>query len=166
MTGEGPHGRLTAMPGAHGATPGTCPPGDPRSLTEEIERTREELGAAVEALAARADIKARARAKAADVSGRLTRAASGVKAELSVGAWQLRSELADRIAAAVQTVLSVRGPVRQQADQAGTTVWAATPEPVQRAAKRAAGSARQHSMSLAVTAALLAGWLIVAWRRR
>ena len=44
-------------------------------LEQEIERTREQLGQTVEALAAKADVKAQARVKAAQVTGRLRRVA-------------------------------------------------------------------------------------------
>ena len=58
-----------------------------QDIEQEIEQTREQLGATVEELAARADVKARARGKAAEVKARAqARAAevSGqVKAELT-----------------------------------------------------------------------------------
>ena len=40
-------------------------------LRHEIEQTRQRLGETVDELAAKADLKARARAKAAEVSGRV-----------------------------------------------------------------------------------------------
>ena len=46
-------------------------PDKPDALVEEINRTREELGNTVEALAAKVDVKARAQQKAAEVSGQL-----------------------------------------------------------------------------------------------
>jgi hypothetical protein len=49
---------------------------DAQQLREEIERTREHLGATVEQLAARLDVKSRARAEAAELSARLKRAGS------------------------------------------------------------------------------------------
>jgi len=48
-------------------------------LQQEIERTRERLGETVEELAAKADVKARARAKSAEMKAR----ARGKAAELS-----------------------------------------------------------------------------------
>jgi len=42
-------------------------------LRHEIEQTRERLGETVDELAAKADVKARARARAAELSGLLTR---------------------------------------------------------------------------------------------
>lgn len=59
------------------AVPG--PPDDAQGLQQEIERTREHLGQTVEALVAKVDIKARARAKAAELAGRVSAAASRVQ---------------------------------------------------------------------------------------
>lgn len=50
-----------------------------QALTEEIDRTRQELGETVEALVAKVDVKARARAKAAELAGRVSAAASRVQ---------------------------------------------------------------------------------------
>ena len=47
---------------------------DAEQIREEIERTREHLGATVEQLAAKLDVKTRARAEAAELAGRLKRA--------------------------------------------------------------------------------------------
>jgi hypothetical protein len=42
-------------------------------LQQEIEQTRQQLGQTVDELAAKTDVKARARAKATEVSGRVRR---------------------------------------------------------------------------------------------
>lgn len=47
---------------------------DAQQLREEIERTREHLGETVEQLAARLDVKGRARAEAAELTDRVKRA--------------------------------------------------------------------------------------------
>lgn len=105
---------------------GAAPPGERQALTEEIERTREQLGDTVEALIAKTDVKARARDKATELTGRLT----------------------------------------ESATEAGTTAWAATPEPVRQAARRIADSAWKRRGYLAGAAGiLLAGWLIARRRR-
>jgi CHASE3 domain sensor protein len=64
-------------PADHG--PGDAPPDGIQALTEEIERTREDIGETVAALAAKADLMARAREKASEVAGRLTDTAGKVK---------------------------------------------------------------------------------------
>jgi hypothetical protein len=50
--------------------------GDAQQVRQEIELTRERLGAAVEQLAAKADVKSRARARAAELAGRIKGAAA------------------------------------------------------------------------------------------
>jgi Protein of unknown function (DUF3618) len=55
--------------------------GDAQQLREEIERTREHLGATVEQLAAKVDVKSRAQAKAADLARQLTWQARSVVAQ-------------------------------------------------------------------------------------
>lgn len=76
-TAPGTEVSLPATPA--GGTPEPAPltgtiavPGDdPEQLQQEIERTRERLGETLQQLAARADVKTRAREKAAEMSGRL-----------------------------------------------------------------------------------------------
>ena len=55
--------------------------GDATQLREEIERTREHLGATVEQLAAKADVKGRAQARAAELAGQVTRQARSAMAQ-------------------------------------------------------------------------------------
>ena len=51
-----------------GLGPGEAPPDSIQALTEEIKRTREDVGETVAALAAKADIMVRARAKTSDAT--------------------------------------------------------------------------------------------------
>ena len=67
-----------------GSGPGDAPPDDIQALTEEIKRTREDVGETVAALAAKADIMARVQAKAGEVAGHLRDAAGKVKEQLAV----------------------------------------------------------------------------------
>jgi Protein of unknown function (DUF3618) len=66
-------GTSTAPAGsADGApTPDRPVPSDPAELARDIEQTRERLGETVEALAAKTDVKARAKEKASQVSSQL-----------------------------------------------------------------------------------------------
>jgi hypothetical protein len=64
-------------PADHG--PGDAPPDGIQALTEEIERTREDIGETVAALAAKADLMARALEKASEVAGCLRDTAGKVK---------------------------------------------------------------------------------------
>ena len=70
---------------------------DPAQIREEIEATRRELGDTVEALAAKADVKARARERIESVRESVVRpavlvpAAAAVLALLAWSAWRLTS---------------------------------------------------------------------------
>lgn len=88
------------MTGAPEAVPDDAATDSVQELTEEIERTRAELGDTVGALAAKADVKARAQEKAADARqtimdnfGLEARVAAVIGAVLVVGAlivWRRR----------------------------------------------------------------------------
>ena len=53
-------------------------PEDPAQVRDEIERTRQQLGETVERLAAKADVKSRARAEAGALAGRVAHTWSSV----------------------------------------------------------------------------------------
>ena len=53
-------------------------------IQQDIERTREHLGETVDELAARADVKARARAKAAEMKARATEVSGRVRQSQAV----------------------------------------------------------------------------------
>jgi len=77
------------------------------AIAEEIEHTRKQLGDTVEALAAKADVKARAQHKAAEVTGKLSARARAARATVAGQAPRLRGETAASAAAAVLAVLAV-----------------------------------------------------------
>ena len=171
---------MTAAEGTGDQRP-SAPPDNPDALVEEINRTREDLGNTVEALAAKVDVKARAQQKATEVSGQLKGKVRDVTQGLSGKADQLKGEVTDRAAGARQavagngkTVLGSGQPVTKtiagRAAQAGATAWAATPEPVQQRARRAAATVDQHRVPFAAAVAagalLLGGWLVIHGRRR
>jgi hypothetical protein len=169
-----------------------APPDNPAALVEEINRTREELGNTVEALAAKVDVKARAQQKATEVSEQVRSMVRDVTQGLSGKAGQLKGEVGDRAAGARQavaengkTVLGAGQPVSKSlasratqagasaqsaATRAGATVWAATPEPVQQRARRAAATVGEHPVPFAAAAAagalVLGGWLVARGLRR
>ena len=126
---------MTADGTAGESDPGS-PPDNPEELVQEINRTREELGNTVEALAAKADVKARAQQKANEVSGQVKDKVRDVTQGLSGKADQLKGEVSDRTAGARQaaaengtTVLGAGEPVTKtiasRASQAGATAQAA-----------------------------------------
>jgi uncharacterized protein YjbJ (UPF0337 family) len=106
------------------------------ALAEEIERTRQQLGGTVEALAAKADVKGRAQRRAAEVTGNLRGKARAAR---------------DKVA----------GQARDRAAAAGRGVREAAPA-AQRSAGQAVATAREHGgkVAVAVAVAVLA-WLAV-----
>ena len=86
------------------------PPGtdDTERLRAEIERTRDSLGATVEQLAAKIDVKSRARAKASELTGQLTRQAKNTTAQARKQP-DLLSAAAGSLAALVLIILFLRG---------------------------------------------------------
>jgi hypothetical protein len=65
--GEDPGAVSTRAVDEAGTEPAQQPPDDPAQLREDIERTREDLGDTVAALAEKTDVKARARDKVSAV---------------------------------------------------------------------------------------------------
>ena len=103
-------------------------------LKQEIERTREQLGETVEALAAKADVKAQAQAKVSQVTERLK---------------------------------SKAAQARQQGAVAADRLSKVTPEPVHRAAAKAADAGRERRVLLAMAAgAIVLACLLIARRRQ
>jgi Protein of unknown function (DUF3618) len=88
--------------------PGDAPSDGIRALTEEIERTRVDVGETVAALAAKADIKARLREEESEVAGRLRDAAGKVKEQRMAVPRQRRVVLAAAFAVLLAGVLIAR----------------------------------------------------------
>lgn len=126
-----------------------------QALTEEIERTREQLGETVEALAAKVDVKARAQRRATEVKDNLRGKTRAIKQKVT--------------GQAKGTALATSAPVRAQlsngAAGAARAVRGITPEPVQRSAGQAVVIVRGHRGQAAAaglaTAALILAWLAV-----
>jgi hypothetical protein len=71
---------------SHTASNGTHPSDDPEAIRADIERTRDDLAATVDALHAKLDVKSRAKARVADVRDRTTSAAGRPRPEVVTGA--------------------------------------------------------------------------------
>jgi hypothetical protein len=129
--------------------PEPLPPAE-AAVARDVQATREELGQTVEALAARADVKARAREKARDVSGRL------------------RVKTADAARSARSAAGPVASRVKDRASAGAGSVRLAMPEPARQAASRAAAAAKDKRAAVAVAGAglLLGCWLVLRRRRR
>ncbi|MDI5943685.1 DUF3618 domain-containing protein, partial [Micromonospora sp. DH15] len=82
-----------------GASNGTNGTGDTEALREEIRRTRVELGETMEALAAKADVKARLRSSAEQARGRMREQAAQTVARVRGQAAQGAEAARERAAA-------------------------------------------------------------------
>ena len=71
------------------------PPQSAEALTAEIEKTRQELGETVEALAAKADVKARAHHRATEVAGNLRGKARTTVEKARAGARSTKDKVAE-----------------------------------------------------------------------
>lgn len=70
-------------------------PQSAEALTAEIEKTRQELGQTVEALAAKADVKARAQHRATEVAGNLRGKAHAAVGKARAGARSAKDKVAE-----------------------------------------------------------------------
>lgn len=164
----------TAARTSETATPadaGAAAPDDAQQLQQEIERTREQLGETVEKLAAKADVKARARDKAVEFSGRVKSKAGQARKEAAARSESARSQLAGKAAAARQQATSAGGARKDELQTRAAVampVWEATPEHLRRAVAKGASTARQRRVPLAAAAvALILGYLAIRrWRRQ
>ena len=73
----------------------STPPQSAEALTAEIEKTRQELGQTVEALAAKADVKARAKHRATEVAGNLRGRARATAGKARAGARNAKDKVAE-----------------------------------------------------------------------
>jgi hypothetical protein len=112
----------------------------------DIERTRQQLGETVEALAAKADVKAEARRKVTEAKQQASARVRQVKDQAAVGLDHARQKAAGRAG----------GPGE------------AVPERLRRIARHAANTARHNpeSLTAAVAAVVFACVAIAAWTRR
>jgi hypothetical protein len=162
-----------------GHTPETDPqtdaesaaPGDAQEPEQDIERSREQLGAMAEELTARTEGKARARDKAAEPSGRVKSKTGHARKETAARAASARNQLAGKAAAAREKAMVVggagKGQLQSRVAAVGAPVWEATPEQVRRAVAQGASGARQRRAPLAVAAgALIFGSLALRWWRK
>ncbi|HEY0696409.1 MAG TPA: DUF3618 domain-containing protein [Micromonospora sp.] len=83
---------------------------DPEALREEIQRTRAELGETVQALAARADVKARVRQSAEETRARVRQSAE-----------ETRARVRQRLGLAGERMREQTGQVRSSVYDAGAS---------------------------------------------
>jgi len=142
-------------------------PDEAQQLRTEIELTREHLGATVEELAAKVDVKNRAQAKVAEVRGRATgQAKNGLaRARELVTRTGKQASLASTQAGARTggALAATTAGARQRAIAAGQ----AAPAPVRQVAAKGAVTARKYRGPLATAggAGLLALIAFIIWYR-
>jgi len=162
-------GKAVPVPGEPEGTrhaAASAPPGDPQELRADIERTREQLGQAVEALAEKADVKARARGKASKLSQRVRGTAAQAKEQAKAAGDGMRGQLAAQTATARQKMASApaKDLLRNRAAAAGAAARKATPAPLQHAAATAAQ--RRAALAAVLGAAAVLGYLAIRRGRR
>lgn len=96
-------------------------PTDPQQLRAEIERTRAELGETVQELAAKADVKSRAKQAVGDAAGRARQRLAGVQEQATQAAGTVagKASAARRQLADSDLPASVRRPLPLAAIAAG-----------------------------------------------
>ncbi|MFE9401730.1 DUF3618 domain-containing protein [Streptomyces sp. NPDC006530] len=138
---------------------------DPKSPTREelgheVDEARHELGKTVEALAAKADVKARAHERATELKEQV-----GTRVAV----------LSDEVKAAAQVVQEkLPAPVKERAAAAGEQLSASAgrlwrdkaPDAVRDRVARGARSAREHSTVLFAVAGATGAWLLLRRRDR
>ena len=165
-----PHGQGTDAATAEGTVEADAQPAaeegpvDGAELRQEIEQTREQLGETVEQLAAKTDVKGRARAKATELAGRARRTVAQARTQAATQVSTVRGQLAGKSVGARQKGTAVGGRVNSQLQAKAAPVREATPEPVRRAVAKGASTAQQRRVPLAVAAVtLIAGYLVFRW---
>ena len=153
---------MSAADSGSSTGPGAGAPGqdDPAALVEDINRTRAELGDTVEALVAKADVKAQAKQRVAEASTQAKEKLQTMKQGLAGQASQLTGT--------AKRVTGTAEQARQAAAANGKTVLgagAAGGQTVQRGAQRAAQAVGRYRVPVAAAtatvAAALACWLVV-----
>jgi hypothetical protein len=89
-------------------------PTDPDELRAEIARTRADLGATAQALAAKADVKARAKEAAADRAGRAKEAAAEAAGRAKVAAAEAAGRAKGQLVTVQVQAADRFAPVRQR----------------------------------------------------
>ncbi|MFC8173255.1 MULTISPECIES: DUF3618 domain-containing protein [unclassified Streptomyces] len=119
-------------------------------LREQAEHTRDELGRTVEALAAKADVKAQAGEKVAEAREKAAVATERAKEKAVVAADLVKEKTA-----------VVTDRAREKAAQAADLVQEKTPDPVLEKAGAVAHKAKANRTPLVAVVAALAGFLLV-----
>ena len=138
-------------------------PEDEQELRAEIEQTREQLGQTVEQLAAKADVKARARAKMGEMTGKLKGKTAQARGQAAGRGGAVREQVTGKTVLARQKAMSGTAQLQARVGPA----WQKAPEPVRRTVTKGAATVKQRRLPLAAGAvALAAGYLVLRWWRK
>jgi Protein of unknown function (DUF3618) len=160
------------QPADEGAGTKPSVPDDPEQLRQDIERTREQLGETVEALVAKADVKAQAKEKVGQLTDRVKGGTAQAKEQATAKVAQARDQLTTKTQDVKQAATTNGAPAKEQLQARATAVGGkvrdVTPEPVQRAARHAAArtSPRQASIAAVAAGVALLGFILIRRRRR
>jgi cobalamin biosynthesis Mg chelatase CobN len=160
------------QPADEGASTKPAVPDDPEQLRQDIERTREQLGETVEALVAKADVKAQAKEKVGQLTDRVKGSTAQAKDQATAKVAQARDQLTTKTQDVKQAATTNSAPAKEQLQARATAVGGkvrdVTPEPVQRAARHAAArtSPRQASIVAVAVGVALLGFIVIRRRRR
>lgn len=142
-------------------------PVDEAELRLEIEQTREQLGETVEQLAAKTDVKGRARAKAAELAGQAKSTTAQARAQATTQVGSVRGQLAGKSAMTRQKLVAAGGAAKTQLQARAAPVREATPEPLRRAVAMGSSTAQQRRVPLGMAAVtLIAGYVMFRWWRK
>ena len=138
------------------------------ALRADIERTRDQLGQTVDALAAKTDVKGRAQQKVSEISARLAGPLAASKERVA----EAGKTVADKAAAVGGTGGMVTGAVQQQAaglvGSAAAAIGKGTqalPESAQKAVGQALSFVSRYRVHLAAAAAAVIGLIVIRRRR-
>jgi hypothetical protein len=137
-----------------------------QQLTEEIERTREHLGAAIEQLVAKVDVGSRTRDQVAGLAERARSVGSKAGRQAAARAESTASVLGEKAASAWRKATAAGQPGSGQPGSGGETPRQQIPGAVRPAISRAVGVARDKRVLYSLVAGtVVAVAALVIWQR-
>ncbi|WP_411118240.1 DUF3618 domain-containing protein [Streptomyces sp. 058-1L] len=130
----------------------------PEELREQVERTRDEHGQTLDALAAKADVKAQGKEKTAAVKEQAASASSQIREKAAQAAQLIKDRTPDAVQ---EKTAQAAAQVRETASRAGQFAADRTPDPLLEKTDRAAQAARANRTPLIAGGALLIAFLLV-----
>lgn len=141
--GTDPEGAAKAPRGAKG----------PEELREQIAETREQLGETVEELAAKADVRARARARRAELRSKASEAGHTVQGKAAQAGHVAQEKAAHARQLAQEKAGHAGHAVQGRAAHAGHVVQEKVPQPVRNTATAVVQAGRRHPKPVLIAGA-------------